>query len=61
MSATEAERTTAIDAIPSDQIPSVSDIYTIDGRMIRRGAEAGKAFSDLPKGIYIINGKKVVK
>ena len=56
-----SEHTTAIDAIPSDQIPSVSDIYTIDGRMIRRGAEAGKAFSDLPKGIYIINGKKVVK
>ena len=56
-----SKHTTAIDAIPSDQIPSVSDIYTIDGRMIRRGAEAGKAFSDLPKGIYIINGKKVVK
>ena len=56
-----SEHTTAIEAIPSDQIPSVSDIYTIDGRMIRRGAEAGKAFSDLPKGIYIINGKKVVK
>ena len=56
-----SEHTTAIDAIPSDQIPSVSDIYTVDGRMIRRGAEASKAFSDLPKGIYIINGKKVVK
>ena len=56
-----SEHTTAIDAIPSDQIPGVSDIYTIDGRMIRRGAEAGKAFSELPKGIYIINGKKVVK
>ena len=56
-----SEHTTAIEAIPSDQIPSLSDIYTIDGRMIRRGAEAGKAFSDLPKGIYIINGKKVVK
>ena len=56
-----SEHTTAIDAIPSDQIPGLSDIYTIDGRMIRRGAEAGKAFSDLPKGIYIINGKKVVK
>lgn len=56
-----SEHTTAIDAIPSDRIPGVSDIYTIDGRMIRRGAEASKAFSDLPKGIYIINGKKVVK
>ena len=56
-----SEHTTAIDAIPSDQIPGVSDIYTIDGRMIRCGAEASKAFSDLPKGIYIINGKKVVK
>ena len=56
-----SEHSTAIDAIPSDQIPGVSDIYTIDGRMIRRGAEASKAFSDLPKGIYIINGKKVVK
>ena len=56
-----SDHTTGIGSVPVDQLPSVANIYTIDGRMIRKGAETGKAFSDLPKGIYIINGKTVVK
>ena len=56
-----SDHTTGIGSVPVDQLPSVANIYTIDGRMIRKGAETGKAFSELPKGIYIINGKTVVK
>ena len=56
-----SDHTTGIGSVPVDQLPSVANIYTIDGRMIRKGTETGKAFSELPKGIYIINGKTVVK
>lgn len=56
-----SDHTTGIGSVPVYQLPSVANIYTIDGRMIRKGTETGKAFSDLPKGIYIINGKTVVK
>ena len=56
-----SDHTTGIDSVHADQYSGVANIYTIDGRMIRKGAETGKAFSDLPKGIYIINGKTVVK
>ena len=56
-----SDHTTGIGSVPADQLPSVANIYTIDGRMIRKGTETGKAFSELPKGIYIINGKTVVK
>ena len=56
-----SDHTTGIGSVPVDQLPSVANIYTIDGRMIRKGTEIGKAFSELPKGIYIINGKTVVK
>ena len=56
-----SDHTTGIGSVPVDQYSGVANIYTIDGRMIRKGAETGKAFSELPKGIYIINGKTVVK
>lgn len=34
-----------------------TDIYSIDGRLVRN---AGESISDLPKGIYLANGKKIV-
>ena len=37
------------------------DIYSVDGRLIRRNATISEALNSLPKGIYIINGCKVVK
>ena len=36
---------------------SATRIYTIDGRRIATGA----GISSLPHGMYIVNGKKVVK
>ena len=37
------------------------DIYTIDGRLIRKNTTLSDAFRTLPKGVYVINGRKVIK
>lgn len=38
--------------------PLSSHVYSLDGRMVARDASS---FDSLPKGIYIVNGKKYVK
>ena len=40
-----------------EQQPIVSDIYGMDGRLVRKLATGTEG---LPKGMYIMNGKKVV-
>ena len=37
------------------------DIYSIDGRLLFKNMTVRDAFQSLPKGIYIVNGQKVVK
>lgn len=37
------------------------DVYTTDGRQLRRGVNPGSALNGLPHGIYIVGGKKVSK
>ena len=37
------------------------DIYSIDGRLIRKQTTLSEAFRSLPKGVYVINGRKIVK
>ncbi|MCR5642918.1 MAG: T9SS type A sorting domain-containing protein [Prevotella sp.] len=35
-------------------------IYSLDGRLVKTGTDhVGQALRQLPKGIYIVNGKKV--
>jgi hypothetical protein len=36
------------------------DVYTLGGILVRRQVEAASATNDLPQGIYIVNGKKVM-
>ena len=38
-----------------------ADVYTVDGKLVRRAADATRALEGLPAGIYIVGGKKVVK
>ena len=40
---------------------ATADVYTVDGKLVRRAADATRALEGLPAGIYIVNGKKVVK
>ncbi|MGM9732557.1 MAG: hypothetical protein ACI3YT_00325 [Prevotella sp.] len=37
------------------------DIYTIDGRLVRKNTTLSDAFRSLPKGVYVINGRKLIK
>ena len=37
------------------------NIYSIDGRLIRKNTTLSDAFRTLPKGVYVINGRKVIK
>lgn len=37
------------------------DVYSLGGTLLRRGVQAGEATSGLPKGVYIVGGKKVVR
>ncbi len=47
------------------EIPSVSDsrcdVWTPAGVCVRRGADAAAPLSGLPAGVYIVNGKKILK
>lgn len=43
---------------PVEVAPTVGgDVYSIDGRLVRKGATS---LEGLPKGVYIMNGKKYV-
>ena len=50
---------TMVDGIDNVELPaSTADIYTISG--VKVGSTANVAFGDLPKGVYVVNGKKYV-
>ena len=36
---------------------AAANVYTVDGRLVRKNA---KSLTGLPKGLYIVAGKKVV-
>lgn len=49
---------TSVESVSSNH--SNADIYTTDGILIRKSADANSAIQGLSKGMYIINGKKVI-
>ena len=36
------------------------DVYTLDGALLRKGMDATQIATELPRGLYVINGRKVV-
>jgi hypothetical protein len=56
---TSTGKTTGITAIESDGT-SPLNIYNICGMRISNAANADNKLRNLPKGLYIINGKKYV-
>ena len=51
------EEATAIRGISDDVLNALFDVYSIDGKKVK---SAGQKMFDLPAGLYLINGKKVV-
>ena len=51
------EGSTSIDSVPTVEFKT-NNIYTIDGRRIRQNATS---LQDLKPGVYIVDGKKIVK
>lgn len=49
--------TEVIDEVNPVEVPEVADIYSLDGRLVRKNAASTE---DLPKGLYIMSGKKMV-
>lgn len=53
---TEAEYDTGISTISTTPGKTTYTVYTLTGVLVKKNAET---IGDLPKGIYIINGKKI--
>lgn len=51
--------TNGIDAPTSDAATKVS-VYSLTGVMVRHQVDAATALDGLPKGVYILNGRKMV-
>lgn len=51
----KANGSTGIQEIPATPLKNEERIYTLEGQYV------GKSISSLPKGIYIMNGKKILK
>ena len=52
------DNTTGINqTIVDNPRPQNADIYTVNGQLVRAGSSS---IEGLPKGIYIVNGKKLV-
>lgn len=53
------EGTTGIEELTGDA-EGVVDVYNLSGIKVRAGVEAAEALQGLPKGLYIVGGKKVM-
>lgn len=45
----------------SEQDTETVDVYTLSGIRVRSGVRKGEALDGLSKGVYVVNGKKVIK
>ena len=50
---------TGVDVSIADEAPSVVDVYSLSGVMLRHSVPAGDAVAGLPRGLYIVGGKKI--
>lgn len=55
----EGDGTTGIGQIENGE--ALVNVYTIDGIIVRKQVKESQALNGLKKGIYIVNGKKVIK
>ena len=58
---TEGDGTTAIDGIEGEAAGQPVDVYTLSGMKVKGGVKASEALDGLRHGIYVVNGKKIIK
>ena len=45
----------------SQQLPAVVNVYDMQGRLVKANVKAGESLNGLPRGLYIVGGKKMLK
>ena len=58
---TAGDGTTAIEAVAGEAADQVVDVYTLSGVKVKGGVKASEALDGLQRGVYIVNGKKIIK
>ena len=56
----KAETMTAINEANVVVLPSVVNVYSIDGTLVRKNVKSVNAAKNLPAGVYVIGGQKVI-
>lgn len=57
----ENDEPTEIKVIDAAELEGIVDVYSVNGALIKKSVKAADAVNSLPKGVYVIGGKKIVK
>ena len=52
---------TAIETVESINPESNVDVFSVNGALVKKNVKAADALQSLPKGVYVVGGKKIVK
>ncbi|MCM1070322.1 MAG: hypothetical protein NC210_04485 [[Clostridium] fimetarium] len=52
---------TGVSVAEADAAPAIVNVYNIQGIAVKTGVSEAEALEGLPRGLYIVNGKKIVK
>ena len=55
------ETPTEIKNVQTGDLNAVVNVYGANGVLIKKNVKAADALNNLPKGVYVVGGKKVVK
>ena len=58
---TAGDGTTAIEGVAGETDGQLVDVYTLSGVKVKGGVKASEALDGLQRGVYIVNGKKIIK
>ncbi len=57
----ENDEPTEIKVVDAAELEGIVDVYSVNGALIKKNVKAADAVNSLPKGVYVIGGKKIVK
>ena len=58
---TAGDGTTGIEGVSGETADQLVDVYTLSGVKVKGGVKASEALDGLQRGVYIVNGKKIIK